>query len=101
MKKLDRWNNLRTLSFLPAATHWPLFGQQADTFLRALKLGRWATTHTTLTAKIKITKNNFCNTSRHVSNTFFSRVQSLFKCEVNATLFGSWRVQRNVDTQTR
>lgn len=55
MKKLDRWNNLRPLPFLPAATHWPLFGQQADTFLRALKLGRWATTHTTLTAKIKTT----------------------------------------------
>lgn len=44
-KKLDGWNHLALP--LPAETRWPLFGQQADTFHRAFKLGRWATTNTT------------------------------------------------------
>lgn len=33
-KKLDGFGNLR-VPLLPAATRWPLFGQQADTFHRA------------------------------------------------------------------
>lgn len=44
MEKLDGLDSLLA-PHLQAAAHWPLFGQQAVTFHRALKLGRWKTTN--------------------------------------------------------
>lgn len=64
MKKLE--NNHSALP-LPAANHWPLFGQQADTFHRALSSA--AGQLLTQPLEAQITQVNFCNTSRCLSET--------------------------------
>lgn len=61
---------------LPAATHWPLFGQQADTFLRAFKLGRWATTNTTPRSTGKESESQLL---RHLFAFICRLAMSLFK----------------------
>lgn len=97
MKKLDGWNNLPSTAPLLAATQWPLFGQQAETFRRAVRLGRWATTNTTLGVR---QKERNTSKPKHPPTCVYSSVKhsncSLFITYVAklTPLPGSWRVQQ-------